>query len=59
MKLAQIAAWLDRELELSKFDDVSNNGLQIAREGDDVKVVAFAVDGSVASVKAAAAAIVR
>ena len=31
MKLAQIAAWLDRELELSKFDDVSNNGLQIAR----------------------------
>ena len=56
MKLAQIAAWLDRELELSKFDDVSNNGLHIAREGDDVKVVAFAVDGSVASVKAAAAA---
>ena len=56
MKLAQISAWLDRELELSKFDDVSNNGLQIAREGDDVKVVAFAVDGSVASVKAAAAA---
>ena len=56
MRLAQIAAWLDRELELSKFDDVSNNGLQIAREGDDVKVVAFAVDGSVASVKAAAAA---
>lgn len=55
MKLAQITAWLDRELELSKFDDVSNNGLQIAREGDDVKVVAFAVDGSVASVKAAAA----
>lgn len=56
MKLAKITAWLDRELELSKFDDVSNNGLQIAREGDDVKVVAFAVDGSVASVKAAAAA---
>ncbi len=56
MKLAQISAWLDRELELSKFDDVSNNGLQIAREGDDVKVVAFAVDGSVASVNAAAAA---
>ena len=56
MKLAQVSAWLDRELELSKFDDVSNNGLQIAREGDDVKVVAFAVDGSVASVKAAAAA---
>ena len=55
MKLAQITAWLDRELELSKFDDVSNNGLQIAREGVDVKVVAFAVDGSVASVKAAAA----
>ena len=35
---------------------MSNNGLQIAREGDDLKVVAFAVDGSVAPVKAAAAA---
>lgn len=56
MKLSEIIGWLDRELELDRFDDVSNNGLQIAREGDDVKVVAFAVDGSVASIKAAAAA---
>lgn len=56
MKLSKIISWLDRELELGKFDDVSNNGLQIAREGDDVKVVAFAVDGSVASIKAAAKA---
>ena len=56
MKLGRVIGWLDRELELDRFDDVSNNGLQIAREGDDIKVVAFAVDGSVASVRAAAEA---
>ena len=53
MKLKRITDWLDRKLNLAAFDDVSNNGLQIAREEGDVKVVAFAVDGSVASVKAA------
>lgn len=56
MKLGKIVDWLNRELALDAFDDVSNNGLQIACEGDDVRVVAFAVDGSVASVKAAVAA---
>lgn len=53
MKLEKIIAWLDRTLDLGAFDDVSNNGLQIAREGNDIKLVAFAVDGSAASVKAA------
>ena len=53
MKLKRITDWLDRTLDLAAFDDVSNNGLQIDREEGDVKVVAFAVDASVVSVKAA------
>ena len=56
MKLRQIERWIESELEFEKFDDVSNNGLQIAREGDDIKVIAFAVDGSVAAIKSAAKA---
>ena len=54
MKLRQVLDWLERELEIGKFDDVSNNGLQI--EGpEDVEKVAFAVDASLESVKAAVA----
>ena len=56
MKLKKILDWIDGLLKVGDFDDVSNNGLQIAREGDDVCLVAFAVDGSLKSVKAAAAA---
>ena len=56
MKLQKIAKWLDRTLRTDGFDDVSNNGLQIDRSGDDVQCVAFAVDAGAASVKAAAAA---
>ena len=61
MKLEKIAAWLDKTLKVADFDDVSNNGLQVARDqgsgiGDQVKVVAFAVDASVKNVKAAAKA---
>ena len=52
--LKAILAWLDRELDVKAFDDVSNNGLQIARDGDSVTSVAFAVDGSLASVEKAA-----
>ena len=54
MKLKRILDWLARELEIAKFDDVSNNGLQIAGPSDVTKV-AFAVDASLESVKAAAA----
>lgn len=53
MKLRKITDWLDKTLDLAAFDDVSNNGLQVDREDGDVKLVAFAVDGSVASVEAA------
>ncbi len=56
MKLEKITKWLDAELDLAAFDDVSNNGLQVAREEGDVKRVAFAVDASAASVAAAAKA---
>lgn len=56
MKLRDIIAWLDRELEVSSFDDVSNNGLQIDREGDEITTVAFGVDASVAFLEQAAAA---
>ena len=56
MKLRRIAEWLDRTLDLGAFDDVSNNGLQVAREDGEVKLVAFAVDASAASVAAAASA---
>ena len=54
MKIKRILDWLARELEIAKFDDVSNNGLQIAGPSDVTKV-AFAVDASLESVRAAAA----
>ena len=53
MKLSKITAWLDRALDVKSFSDVSNNGVQIARSGEDVEKVAFGVDASVATVKAA------
>ena len=56
MKLEKITKWLDAELDLAAFDDMSNNGLQVARDDGDVKLVAFAVDASAASVAAAAKA---
>jgi putative NIF3 family GTP cyclohydrolase 1 type 2 len=55
MKLERIVDWLDRVLDVKSFSDVSNNGVQIAREGDDVTKVAFGVDASVRTVRAAAA----
>lgn len=56
MKLEAIVKWLDKSLAVDAFDDVSNNGLQLARRSAEVKTVAFAVDASVKSVQAAAAA---
>ena len=56
MKLLRIAEWLNRTLRVAAFDDVSNNGVQIARRGDEVRTVAFAVDASVRAVAAAAKA---
>ena len=56
MKLEKIIEWLDSTLAVDKFSDVSNNGLQIAREGDEIAKVALAVDGSRRAVAAAAEA---
>ncbi len=56
MKLEEIVRWLDATLNVAAFDDVSNNGLQVARTGACVRTVAFAVDASVRAVRAAAAA---
>ena len=54
MRLSDAIAWLDDTLSLASFNDVSNNGLQIAREGGDVESVAFGVDASASFVNAAA-----
>ncbi len=52
-----VTDWLDATLDVASFDDVSNNGVQVDRVGDrDVRRVAFAVDASLAAVRAAAAA---
>lgn len=52
MKIGKITGWIDSELKTHEFDDVSNNGIQI--EGPtEISKVAFAVDASVAAVKAA------
>ena len=56
MKLAKITGWIERTLDVASFDDVSNNGVQIARRGEDVRKVAFAVDASAQSVADAVAA---
>ena len=56
MKLSRITSYLDRTLRVESFDDVSNNGLQIARTGDEVTRVAVDVDASVRAVEAAAQA---
>ena len=59
MTLEKIVGWLDQTLNVAAFDDVSNNGLQVERTAagpGGVATVAFAVDASVKSVKAAAQA---
>ncbi len=55
MKLSEITEWIDRELEVGKFDDVSNNSLQISRRGDAVSRIAFGVDASADFIARAAA----
>ena len=51
--MERIVGWLDKTLNVAAFDDVSNNGVQVARTGHDVSCVAFAVDASAASVASA------
>ena len=56
MKLKKIISWLDETLNVKSFSDVSNNGLQIARTGDEIECVAFGVDGSAKFIEEAAKA---
>lgn len=56
MEIRRITDWLDGVLDVAAFADVSNNGVQISGGGRDVGKVAFAVDASLASVRAAAQA---
>lgn len=56
MKQEKITDWIAKTLDVASFDDVSNNGVQIARRGEDVRKVAFAVDASAQSVADAVAA---
>ena len=68
MKLEKITAWLDATLKVADFDDVSNNGLQVALpsspaieqsnnpNNQSISTVAFAVDASVRAVEEAAKA---
>lgn len=53
MKLNKLVDWLNHTLKVDEFDDVSNNGLQVARDGDEIRRVAVAVDADVESIKAA------
>ena len=55
MKISAVADWLDRTLDVASFDDVSNNGVQVARRGEEIRRVAFAVDASARAVRAAVA----
>jgi dinuclear metal center YbgI/SA1388 family protein len=54
MKLEKIVSFINDTLNVKAFSDVSNNGLQIARRGDDVECVAFGVDASVKFIEEAA-----
>lgn len=56
LTIGTVADWLNQELALDAFDDVSHNGLQLGEATLALTRAAFAVDASVASVRAAAAA---
>lgn len=55
MKTDEVAEFLDKTLDIGKFKDVSNNGLQIANRGE-VSRVAVGVDASLRGFRAAVAA---
>jgi dinuclear metal center YbgI/SA1388 family protein len=51
--MKKMISWLDEFLQVSKFDDVSNNGVQISPRSQKIGTVAFAVDASVKNIRAA------
>lgn len=54
MKAAELASYLDEYLQIARYPDRSNNGLQVQGRGE-VSRVAFAVDACLASFNAAIA----
>ncbi|MBP5321918.1 MAG: Nif3-like dinuclear metal center hexameric protein [Kiritimatiellae bacterium] len=52
MRLEEVCAFLDQTLEIGRFSDVSNNGLQIGNDGTVTKI-AFGVDASLRGFRAA------
>lgn len=55
MKWRELVTYLDDYLQVSRYADKSNNGLQVQPAGDDVTRVAFAVDACLASFQGAIA----
>ncbi len=55
MKWRELVSYLDAYLQVSRYADRSNNGLQVQPDGDDVTRVAFAVDACLASFQGAVA----
>jgi dinuclear metal center YbgI/SA1388 family protein len=55
MKWRELVSYLDDYLQVSRYADRSNNGLQVQPAGDDVTRVAFAVDACLASFQGAIA----
>jgi dinuclear metal center YbgI/SA1388 family protein len=55
MKWRELVSYLDDTLQVGRYADRSNNGLQVQPAGDDVTRVAFAVDACLASFEGAIA----
>jgi dinuclear metal center YbgI/SA1388 family protein len=55
MKWRELVTYLDEYLQVSRYADRSNNGLQVQPAGDDVTRIAFAVDACLASFQGALA----
>ncbi len=55
MPLTALVRALDAKLELSRFEDVSHNGLQVARSDKPIRAIACGVDASLPFFEAAAA----
>lgn len=55
MKWRELVSYLDEYLQVGRYPDRSNNGLQVQPAGDEVTRIAFAVDACLASFQGAIA----
>ena len=52
MKLAELTAFLDSELNLAAFpEDLSNNGIQVAGGDQEITKAVFAVDAALETIE--------